>query len=117
MKITGKNGFSQVISNVRGGSITISNGVITINGKKVSDLNEIDEKEIHIVIEGDIESLTCDYCEDIEVKGNAKNVKTHNGNVTVNQDVTGNVSTHNGNVMCGKVGGDVDTHNGNIMHS
>ena len=117
MKIFGKNGFSQTITNVRGSSITISNGVITINGKKVSDLNELsDEKEIHIIIEGDIESLNCDYCEDIEVKGSAKNVKTHNGNVTVNQDVTGNVSTHNGNVMCGKVGGDVDTHNGNIMH-
>jgi hypothetical protein len=50
MKITGKNGFSQVISNVRGGSITITNGVITVNGKRVSDLNETDEKEIHIII-------------------------------------------------------------------
>lgn len=116
MKIINKGSYTQVIGNVKSSSVVITNGSITVNGKLIKDLNELDEKEINIIIEGDVESLTVDSCDEIEVKGSAKNIKTHNGNVKVNNDVTGNVSTHNGNVVCGKVGGDVDTHNGNIIH-
>ena len=101
---------------VNGNNICISNGVVTINGKKYTDLNELPDKEINIIVEGDVKELTVDTCDSIEVKGNAGNISTHNGNVTIAQGVSGNVKTHNGNVVCGSVGGSVDTHNGNIIH-
>lgn len=112
--VTGK-GKGNVIR-VNGNNICISNGVVTINGKKYTDLNELPDKEIKIIVEGNVEELTVDMCESIEVNGSAGNVSTHNGNVTISQGVNGNVRTHNGNVVCGPVGGSIDTHNGNIIH-
>ena len=50
MKIINKGSYTQVIGNVKGSSVVITNGSITVNGKLIKDLNELDEKEINIII-------------------------------------------------------------------
>ena len=55
--------------------------------------------------------------ESINIKGSCNNIETHNGEVKINGNVTGNVSTHNGNVNCHNIHGDAKTHNGNINKS
>lgn len=114
MTIINENGKTIVIKD--GGSVSISNGVVKVNGQVITDTNSLEEKHIYLIFEGSVDQVTVDSCEEIEIKGDAGNVNTHNGNVTVSQNVSNNVSTHNGNVMCGSVGGNVSSHNGNIMH-
>lgn len=95
------------------GDVCISNGKVTIGGVDVKDLNDIDEKVINIVVEGNVENLSTDDA-DVTVNGSVHTVNTKNGNVTCG-DVSGDVETKNGNVMCGSVQGDATTKNGNIM--
>lgn len=100
-----------IISN--GGSISISNGKITIDGKIV-DFE--DAKEINIEINGSLDALDVDSCNKINISGSCVSVKTHNGSVDIGGNVTQDVTTHNGNIECGNVGGNVSTRNGNIKH-
>lgn len=100
-----------IVSN--GGSISISNGKITIDGKNV-DFE--DAKEINIEVHGSIDSLDVDSCNKINISGSCVSVKTHNGSVDIGGDVKSDVSTHNGNIDCGNVCGNVSTRNGNIKH-
>lgn len=91
-----------------GSSITMNGNKIIIDGKDVST----DSKEIIIHIEGDINDLSVDNCDAIDVKGNVGNLVTKNGNVDVTGNVTGNVESKNGNINCGNVSGSVETKNG-----
>ena len=109
-----QNGKTIVIK--EGGSVSITNGVVKVNGQTITDTGSLEEKHIYLIFEGSVDQVTVDSCEEIEIKGDAGTVNTHNGNVTVGQNVSNNVSTHNGDVMCGSVGGNVSSHNGNIMH-
>lgn len=95
-----------------GQSICISNGIITINGKTV---NTGDEKEIHIVIEGNCDSIDVDYCQSIEVQGSVSNgIKTISGDVKCAGDISGSVNTMSGDVRASKIGGSVSTMSGDI---
>ena len=97
------------------GDVCISDGKITIGGVDITDLDSIDEKQITIVINGDVKYLSSDNA-DITVNGNASSVTTKNGSVQC-REVSGDVDTKNGNVNCGSVGGSVETKNGSIMHA
>lgn len=101
------------------GSLSIIGNKYYVNGKEVTDWNDLDKdvKHVEIKIEGDVEKLQVDNCDTIEVSGRVGSIKTHNGNVTAQAGVDGNVETHNGNIMCGKVGGDASSYNGNVMHA
>lgn len=94
------------------GDVCIANGKVTIGGVDVSDLDSIEEKQINIVIDGNVGYLSTEDG-DITVNGNVKDVTTKNGNVTCG-DVDFDVETKNGNVKCGSVTGSVTTKNGNI---
>lgn len=95
-----------------GKNISISNGVVYVDGKKI----EQNEKKINIVVNGSINKIEADCCEKIEVKGNCEKVVSTNGDVTVGGNVLKNVQTTNGDVDCGNVGGNVKTTNGDIKH-
>lgn len=63
----------KTINMTSSGNISIINGVIYENGKKVSE--ESNDKIINIVIQGDVGDLAVDYCSKIEVTGNSKKLK------------------------------------------
>lgn len=96
------------------GSVCISNGKMTIGGVDVSELDAIEEKQVTIIIHGDVENLSTDDS-DVTVNGHVGSAATKNGNISCG-NVSGGVETKNGNVSCGHVEGDVNTKNGNISH-
>lgn len=98
------------------GKVSIVNGTIFANGKKVQDYEEAekDEKKINISIEGDVEKIDVDVCDSITVSGDVKNINTMSGYVEVHGYVFGDVKTMSGNVDCGYVAGDVSSISGDI---
>ena len=94
------------------GKVSIVNGTVFANGKKVQDYEEAekDEKKINISIEGDVEKIDVDVCDSITVSGSVKNIKTMSGDVKVH----GDVKTMSGDVDCGNVAGDVSSMSGDI---
>lgn len=99
--------------NFSGKSIKLSNNVLIVNGKRIN-LDELTtDKQITIVLEGNVDHLEVDVCDRIEVKGSAGSVETTNGDVRCG-DVTGDVSTTNGDVTAKNIKGDVSTVNGDI---
>lgn len=113
MKRLSINGRSIQISG-SGNSVVVDGNRIIVNGKKVSDLNEISEKEVHIVIEGEVSKLNVDCCEKIEVKGNVESIESGSGDIYANE-VKGNAKSGSGNIECGgSIGGSASTMSGNI---
>lgn len=98
------------------GHISIINGEIFANGKKVVNYEELDtdQKTINIAVEGDVEEIDVEVCDTITVSGNVKNIKTMSGDVDVQGCVEGDIKTMSGDVDCGDVGGDVSSMSGDI---
>lgn len=96
-----------------GNSISVNNDIVIIDGKRVDD---DDKKVINIKVEGNIETLDVDYCDEINITGDCKTVTSKNGNIQVKGNVSGDVTSKNGNIVCRDVTGDVETKNGNIVH-
>ena len=99
---------------ITGSVITIENGRMLVDGKPFEDWSESEEKVINITIEGNVEELQASGCNTIVVKGDAKNIKTGSGDVTVEGVVKGNVNTGSGDVRCGNVEEDVNTGSGDV---
>lgn len=99
--------------NLPDGKVSVVNNKVYLNGKLVTDCDEIKEKEIHITIEGDACDVSLD-CGEITVKGNCQNVKSSNGNIEIGGDVAGNATTTNGNIKCKTIHGDASTTLGSI---
>lgn len=96
-----------------GGSISVIDGKVTIDGKDV-DLGQFKEKVINIVVEGNVDSITSSSA-DITVNGSTGAINTQSGDVKVKGDVAGSVSTMSGDVTVkGKVEGNVKTMSGDI---
>jgi len=98
-----------------GNNLSISNNEVFIDGKRMED--DEDSKSITIQVEGNIETITADYCDSMSITGTCGNVTSKNGNIDVIGDVLNDVTTKNGNIHCGHVAGDVETKNGNITKS
>ncbi len=96
----------------KGNSVSVSNGTVIIDGKKVTDGKEL--PKISIVINSDIDHLDIDSCDSIKVTGSVYSLNSVNGDVTVKGNVLDGVTTVNGDVKCGNVGGKVSTVNGDI---
>lgn len=94
-------------------NISVVNGKVIVDGKTI-DVDE-NEKNISIVVQGDIESIQADKLQYIEVSGNVKkDVKTQSGDVRCGE-VGGSVSASSGNVSVeGSVGASVSTQSGDI---
>ena len=95
-----------------GNSIVVSNNKVIINGKDVTP----DSKNIEIKVDGDIDELKVDNCNNIEVNGNVNNIKSTNGDIDVNGNVNGSITTVNGDVDCHNIGGSVSSVNGDVKH-
>lgn len=94
-----------------GSNISIIGGKVIVDGKEVDGLQ--DEKEINIVVNGDIETLQSGNG-NVSVTGSAGSVQTVNGGVEITGNVTGSIKTVNGDIRCGEVHGSVNSVNGNI---
>lgn len=97
-------------------TITSKNGKIYLNGKEYVP-EEKDEKNITIIIEGNVDTLDVDEAQRIEIHGNInKDVKTMSGDVVVKGDVHGMVKTMSGDVECQTLKGNADTMSGDITY-
>ena len=100
------------------GSISVSNGKVYCNGHLVSDESGTPDKEINIIVKGNVEGDVVITSGMVTVKGSCRSVKTTSGDVRVEEDVTGNISTVSGDVTCGNdIGGNVNTVSGDIRCS
>ena len=91
-----KNG-NGTIRQISGGHLQIVNGEVITDGQPVREINT-DEKVINITIEGDVERLEVDYCSSIRITGNAKRVKTLNGDIEIGGNVEGDCHTNMGSI-------------------
>ena len=81
-----------------GNNIVITgNNNVVVNGKSISNLNNLPDKEIKIEITGDVKKLETANG-DIKVSGNVSEVKTVNGDVEVGGNVE-KVETLNGDII------------------
>lgn len=96
-----------------GNNVSVVNNKVIIDGKRVDDENS---KEIKISVEGNIQSLDVEYCDEIKITGECESVVSKNGNIQVKGNVKGDVTSKNGNIICRDVEGSVETKNGNIVH-
>ena len=99
------------------GSLTMINGKFFVDGKEVTDWEDLtkDQKHIDIKVEGNIERLQVDACDSVTITGNCNKVKTLSGDVEIGGDVDGDVESVSGNIdIFGNVGGDVKTVSGDI---
>lgn len=111
-----KNNMGTVSLNGKTVKVSGSN-ISVINGKIYSDdkLIELPEqKTIDITVEGDVQTLKVDACDQVTINGNCENVEAGTGNVKITGDVHGDVTTDTGNITCGNVGGNCETYVGNI---
>jgi hypothetical protein len=97
------------------GTVVINGGRITVDCKPLSELDAVqDEKVINITIQGDVERLEVDYCDKLTVTGNAKRVKSTQGDIEIQGNVEGDVHANMGAITCGNVEGDCHANMGNI---
>lgn len=96
-----------------GKSVSVSRGKVIIDGVNVTpDSN----RNIEILVEGNIEMLTVDSCDKIRVSGSVGSISTQSGDVDISGDISGSVSTMSGDVMCGEIFGSVSTMSGDIKN-
>lgn len=107
MNIVKINGITIHSDNSR--NVVIKNGKVLVDGKDVTP----ESKNITIVIEGDINSLSVDECNALDITGSVGSVKTMSGDVNCG-DVTGSVNTMSGDVQCGNISGNVSTLSGDV---
>lgn len=94
-----------------GSNINIVGGKVIVDGKEVDGLQ--DEKEINIVVNGDIKTLQSGNG-NVSVTGSVDSVQTVNGEIKITGSVGNSVKTVNGDVHCGEVHGSVNSVNGDI---
>lgn len=105
-----------VIARQNIGTMVISGGKITVDGKDINELDAVDpdEKVINITIQGDVDHLDVDYCNKLEVTGNVRRVKATQGDIEIHGSVSGDVHANMGNINCGDVEGDCHANMGSI---
>jgi hypothetical protein len=92
-----------------GRSIVVTNNKVIIDGVDVTP----DSKHIDIVVDGNIDKLDIDMCDNLMVKGNVGTLASTSADVECG-DVTGSVNTVSGDIECGNVGGNVTTTSGDV---
>lgn len=105
------NGVTIVSAN--GGSISVSNGRVVVDGQDVTP----DEKQISIEVQGNVDRLDVDACERIIVAGTVGALSTRSGDVECGT-VSGGIHTMSGSVTCnGDITGSVQTMSGDVRAS
>jgi hypothetical protein len=98
--------------NIGGKSITIQNGVVTVDGVVVDvkgassitidNCNYLKTDVVSVVVHGNVSGLAT-QSGDVEVHGDVIRVQTLSGDVTVCGSVAGDISTMSGDVNVSKV--------------
>ena len=99
------------------GRLTVVNNKFFVDSKEITDWESLekDQKHIDIKIEGDVERLLVETCDNLYIEGNCNRVKTVSGDVEIGGDVDGDVESVSGDIsVSGSVSGDVKTVSGNI---
>jgi hypothetical protein len=100
-------------SRYSGKNVRIENGKVYVDGNLVEGGK--DDKVINILIEGNVDRLDVDYCNNIVVDGDVNNLESVSGSVKVNT-VKGDINTTSGKVeIAGNVEGDVETVSGKVV--
>jgi hypothetical protein len=101
----------QTINNrgYNGKSISIINNKIIIDGVDVTP----NSKTINITIDGNVDNLSVDVCNNIIVNGDVNKLTTSSGDIDCD-DVLGDIKTISGEIECGKVGGNISTISGDV---
>jgi hypothetical protein len=92
-----------------GNNVTINNGKVYIDGKNQTP----DAKEINIEVIGNVDNLTVDAANLVNIVGNAHTVQTISGDVKCN-DVSKSVKTTSGSIDANTIHGDADSMSGSI---
>lgn len=100
--------------NIQSGNINVINGKVYCDGKPVVDTNDFTEKNIKIVIQGNVEGDVKTDCGDIEVTGNCRSVISTSGDINIKGSVGLSVKSTSGDITCGEVHGDIQTVSGDI---
>ena len=98
-----------------GSSVSIINNKVYCNGQLVTDTNEFKEKNINIVIEGNIDGDLKVDSGNITVYGECNNVQSISGDITIKGNICGNVKTTSGDVSCSRIAGSTQTVSGDII--
>lgn len=97
-----------------GNTISVQNGVVMVDGKRASDAPGGTSFIFNVTITGAVEHMELTNGE-VTVHGDVGRVKTVNGDVNVEQSVTGNVASVNGDIKIGgELNGDASTVHGDI---
>lgn len=106
--------MSQIIINGAsyiGSSISINNNNIQINGETI----QLNDKQINIEINGNIDDLKVDYCQNFKITGDVNSIQSGSGDINVSGSINGNVQTGSGDVECeGSIAGNVNTGSGDV---
>ena len=96
------------------GNISVVGNKVYSDGKLLEDCENFKEKNIKIVVNGDLGILeSCSA--DVTINGNCTSLKSSSGDVIVKGDVMENVQTVSGDVSCTEIHGDTKTVSGDII--
>jgi hypothetical protein len=109
---SGGNGMTINGKTYNGNNITISDGVVIVDGV-VQDGDHIGYN-IQVTVNGNVGEIETGSG-DITVNGEVSDVSTSSGDVKCG-NVAGNVQTSSGDVTCGTVGGKIKTSSGDVNH-
>ena len=99
-------------SQYSGKNVRIENGKVYVDGNLVKGTEN--DKVINILIEGNVDRIDVDYCDNLVVDGDVNTLETVSGNVKANT-VKGNVQSTSGKVeVAGNIEGDVETVSGTV---
>ncbi len=98
------NGKTFHVPNAR--SISVVNDKIYVDGK-LFNTEEDDSKKINIVIDGNVDSISVESCDKIEIIGDVNCHLEAGGSVTVGGSVYKDVQA-GGSLKCGDIGGNVN---------
>jgi hypothetical protein len=93
-----------------GRNLIIANGKIIIDGQDVTP----DGKDITIHVEGSVDTLKVDVCDEILIKGPVNSVSTVSGDVKIEGNVLNGASTVSGDILCKELHGNASTVSGDI---
>lgn len=97
-------------------SITCQNGKIFLDGKEYIPEDK-EEKNITLIFENNVGTLSVDEAQRVEVRGNVTgDVKTMSGDVIVKGNIEGNAKTMSGDIECEILKGKADTMSGDIVY-
>ena len=100
---------NRVIGDFSGGYVNLVNGRIVINGLDITP----DSKTIHIEINGNVDTLIVDCCNEVKITGSTNYAEIGSGSLHCDQ-VTGDVKAGSGGVTCNNIQGNVNTGSGSV---